>query len=212
MTDEPKTATLYKALAAAQKDFPPIDKSQTGDAGSYTYKYADLANILAAVRPVLAKHGLSVTQPIRGEYLHTVLAHESGETIESQVRIGDPGKPQQYGSLLTYVRRYALIALLGVAAEEDTEARGVEAPVASAPTSQLARDIGPPSESEVSEGASLWNAAGLAAGAAHRLLDRSAAPGNHSQDPLDRIRDMNARQMQTMIRELQALTQPAEAA
>jgi hypothetical protein len=131
-------AKLTAALAAAQGEFPTIEKKQTatvtGKEGrqGYSYSYADLADVLAAVRPVLARHGLALTQSTEhidgGKVLlTTTLRHVGGGKLKSKVELGQsPGNPQQFGGALTYLRRYEIVTLLGIAAEEDRDAQDVE--------------------------------------------------------------------------------------
>lgn len=56
---------LSIALAAAQADLEQPKKSRTAKAGSYEYRYADLADVVAAVLPVLSRHGIAVVQDVR---------------------------------------------------------------------------------------------------------------------------------------------------
>jgi len=149
MTDE-QVAALNAALAMAQGEFPPIPRDKTvtvktrsGD--RYTFSYAPLDSILGACRPVLAKHGLAVTQQLEQHdgvpAIRTELRHAAGGVIGSSFPLSHtPESPQQLGSLLTYLRRYAIVALLGVAAEEDDDARSVESakkkPAAKSTTAQ----------------------------------------------------------------------------
>src|SRR5262245_16559073 len=124
-------AALHTDLAAAQAEFPPIERSKTvrvrtKDGGSYTFAYAPLDAILAAIRPVLAKHGLATIQPLENPAgtpsIRTELRHKDGATLAHSWPIGEiPASPQALGSLLTYLRRYALCAMLAIAAEEDTD-------------------------------------------------------------------------------------------
>lgn len=118
---------LTKALAAAQGEFPPIPKNREVNAGPRRYKYAELATILSAVTPVLAKNGLAVTQRMdvneHGTMLVTDLRHVGGEVISSCLPLYMDGlQPQALGSLLTYLKRYSLTSLLNVAADEDDDA------------------------------------------------------------------------------------------
>lgn len=129
-------ATIDEALVAAQAEFPTIAKSRKatveGKDGKrgYTYSYADLSDILAQVRPILSAHGLAQVQRMAivdgKQALVTELRHRSGGVIagETILPIGNVD-PQKAGIVITYYRRYALTALLGLAAEEDTDARGV---------------------------------------------------------------------------------------
>lgn len=119
-------AKLYGALAKAQAEFKPIKKSakvtiRTKDKGSYEYHYAPLDEIIAATTEALSKHGLAQFQTIEGNVLTTVLAHESGEVIESRMTLGATKDWKEFGGSLTYARRYSLGPILGVAAEEDKD-------------------------------------------------------------------------------------------
>jgi len=93
-------------------------------------KYADLGSIIETARPVLEKHGLSVSQMVEGDGasigVTTILMHSSGEWLESTVSlpVGDEkGKSQAQvaGSIVSYMRRYALSAALGMYTDEDTD-------------------------------------------------------------------------------------------
>lgn len=102
-------------------------------------KYADLSSIWDAIREPLAANGLAVVQlPLPGERgelrLRTQLMHESGEWLASEIAM-PLGKmdPQGYGSALTYARRYALAAMLGVTQEDDDAASAVRPGGHSAP-------------------------------------------------------------------------------
>jgi len=121
---------MYTDLIAAQQEFPTIRKDNTANVptksgGSFKYTYADLADILDAVRPVLHKHNFALVQATdveNGDMLViTRLHHTSGESVVGRypVRCANPSNPQDVGGALTYARRYALMALLGLAAEDD---------------------------------------------------------------------------------------------
>lgn len=124
-------AALYAALAAAQGEFPAIPKTKTvnvrTDKGAYSFDYAPLDAILAAVRPVLAAHGLAVSQAVdAGEggkiALHTHILHSGGGALSSTFPLPAlPQRAQDVGGLLTYYRRYALCAVLSIAADDDTD-------------------------------------------------------------------------------------------
>jgi ERF superfamily len=115
-------ASLNDALALAQNEFPPIPREKTVQTGKYSFSYAPLETILAAVRPVLAKHGLAIVQPLSEQGIRTELRHADGGVIRSVFPIPwQPDSPQQLGSMLTYLRRYALCAMLGIATEEDDD-------------------------------------------------------------------------------------------
>jgi hypothetical protein len=134
---------VYSALAAAQGEFPVIAKTHTakvfgedknGNKISYTYGYADLGDIVSSIRPMLYKHKLAIAQPIiirdNGSLvLRTAVIHADGSEIASEIPLPAPiGKPQAFGSALTYMRRYALASLLGIASEEDDDGSAAEQP------------------------------------------------------------------------------------
>lgn len=131
MQQSPTIGELAKALAAAQADMKAPNKAKTatipGKEGrsGYSYKYADLADVIESYRTCLSKHGLALAQPILWQdnhmLLRTVLMHSSGEWIDSMYPVPSSQRPQDTGSALTYARRYAASALLGIAAEEDDD-------------------------------------------------------------------------------------------
>lgn len=137
----PDIEQLAAALAVAQGKYPVITKGKTArvktrSGDTYTYAYADISDVLKAILPVLSAEGLSVIQ-VQGiaesgaDELVTRLMHSSGQWVQSTVRLevarfADDGAPvvvpaQDMGSAMTYARRYALAALVGVAIEEDDD-------------------------------------------------------------------------------------------
>lgn len=131
---------LICALSKAQGLMSGASKDSSNP--FFNSKYADLNSIWNACREALSQHGLAVIQTTNrdqdGElYLSTLLAHSSGQWIRSDlpIKIKVPetpetdkfGKPkkvnelQLLGSCLTYLRRYALAAIVGVAPDEDDD-------------------------------------------------------------------------------------------
>ena len=115
---------LFTALAKAQEE---MEVAKTDAANPFFQsKYADLPSVVKASRPFLSKNGLSVMQITRlidkNEVLLTRLCHASGQWIESHMLV-KPKKDdiQTYGSTLTYLRRYAYSALVGVVASGDDD-------------------------------------------------------------------------------------------
>jgi pimeloyl-ACP methyl ester carboxylesterase len=100
------------------------------DGRSYSYAYADLADVMEAVDYALAAQELALFQTMqdrRGTVLVTTLAHSSGEWIASEVRVADPGGgPQVFGSSLTYMRRYSALAVLGIAPDSDDDGKAAQ--------------------------------------------------------------------------------------
>jgi hypothetical protein len=123
---------LATALAKAQAEMKSPPKDRTGGGGKYTYKYSDLATVIDTTKPVLSKHGLSVSQQMDFDtqrfYLATLLAHASGQWIQSRMPLPENKAPQELGGYLTYFRRYALCAILGIAADDDDDAKNTTSP------------------------------------------------------------------------------------
>jgi hypothetical protein len=114
---------LATALAKAQGELAAAKKNKTNP--HFKSQYADLAAIWDAAREVLPANGLSVAQlPTPSErnevLLDTMLMHSSGEWICSTISI-PVGKAdaQGHGSALSYARRYALAAIVGIAVDDD---------------------------------------------------------------------------------------------
>lgn len=124
---------LAGALVKFQSEVPVIPKNKTAkivmkSGGTYSYAYADLADIWEAVRNPLMDNGLAVTQFLKStettDYIVTKIWHESGETDSEDFALPTSGKtPQEVGSVVTYYKRYALGAALGISTEEDDDAQ-----------------------------------------------------------------------------------------
>lgn len=113
---------LAAALAAAQAHITGAAKDSVNP--HFKSRYADLASVWDACRAPLTEHGLSVVQTTHaadnGVLLITTLLHTSGQWIAGELPIGADWKnPQAVGSWLTYARRYALAALVGIAPDDD---------------------------------------------------------------------------------------------
>ena len=123
-------AALAKALAAFQGEVKDPVKDGKANYG----KYVQLDGLLSAIRPVLAKHGLSFLQMPGGDgqqiTITTILMHESGEWLEGEPFTLKAMKtdPQGAGSAVTYGRRYSLSAILGVAWDADDDGAAASKP------------------------------------------------------------------------------------
>lgn len=118
---------LSKALTAFQKNVPPIPKDKVAQIGTYSYKYADLATIWEKIRGILADNKLAIIQSPSSwqseQTLTTMIAHETGQWVEDTMALKIVQEtPQGQGSAITYARRYALTAMLGLVADDDTDA------------------------------------------------------------------------------------------
>lgn len=112
---------IYTSMIKAVAEIETPKKTTQG----YGYKYAPLDEVLDKVRPVLNKYGLALIQtPVSNADgcigVETRLIHESGEWIEESYMY-KPAKldPQVIGSIITYLRRYSVMALLEIAPEDD---------------------------------------------------------------------------------------------
>jgi ERF superfamily protein len=141
---------LAGALAKAQTQLTNPEKSlvatirEDGPRGrEQTFRYAPLSSGLEIVRKILGQHEIATVQTTSIDQagglvnLTTVLAHASGEWIASDwpvCPVADTVSPRRMGAALTYARRYALFALVGIAGEDDVDAPDLHAAVS---------DIGP---------------------------------------------------------------------
>ena len=125
-------AKLAAALAAFQSEVK--DPARDGENPHFRSKYVQIDGLLAAVRPILAKHGLSVIQSTGGNgqdiSVTTEIMHTSGEWVRTDALMIKPAKadPQGCMSAITYSRRYSLSAALGVAWDDDDDGNAASAP------------------------------------------------------------------------------------
>jgi hypothetical protein len=113
---------LAKALAIAQGKITGALKDSANP--FFKSKYADLASVWDACRGPLSENGLAVIQQTEsddsGVFVITTLAHSSGQWMRSRLRLHPKDDtPQGMGSAITYGRRYALAAAVGVAQVDD---------------------------------------------------------------------------------------------
>src|SRR5947209_8904907 len=129
---------IAAALAKAQGELSNPEKSLIATIrspfpreGDRTFRYASLASGLDIVRKSLGQHEIATIQTTAIDQgsgqirLTTLLAHASGEWISSDwpvCPISDTVNPQRMGTALSYARRYALFALVGIAGEDDLDA------------------------------------------------------------------------------------------
>ena len=125
MNKSESIASLSKALVLAQSKFPQVTFNSTNP--YYNSSYADLGAVIQTAKPIMAECGLAVSQLVEGEGgqvgITTMLVHESGEFISSFVTIPVEGKniAQESGKAITYLRRYALSAILGLFSDADND-------------------------------------------------------------------------------------------
>lgn len=118
---------LAKALATAQGKMTFAAKDSTADMGQKggRRKYADLASVIDAIRVPLSENGLAFVQAVmpddKSMRIRTTLMHNSGQWIAGEISLPPDrmGGVQGMGSALTYARRYALAAMVGIAQDDD---------------------------------------------------------------------------------------------
>lgn len=127
MTDRP--TSLAEALLELQADPPEVVKAERANAGNFSYSFAGLSAVTAALMPRLVALGcIWVCRPTRAADGAPVLAYSlrhvaSGESEDGEFPLLLPSgaSPQVLGSLLSYTRRYALLAVTGVAPVHDDD-------------------------------------------------------------------------------------------
>ena len=128
---------IAAALSKAQGQIKGALKDSTNP--FFKAKYADLSSVWEACRGPLSGNGLAVVQTTsdseKGIAVITSLVHSSGQWFRGHLTLEPKDKtPQGYGSAITYARRYALAAIVGVAPEDDdgnsaSEKKAKEAPI-----------------------------------------------------------------------------------
>jgi len=123
-TPSKAVAAFTTSLVAAIGELQNVPKTASNP--YFKSKYAPLDGIIEATRPTLAKHGLAVMQsPLFMEGtagVETTIVHKDGHSITTTLLL--PLKdlsPQGVGGAITYARRYALAAVLGIASEDDLD-------------------------------------------------------------------------------------------
>ena len=114
------------AVSAAKAELKPVIRNRTGHNSK---KYADFAAIATAVDPVLSKHGLSYRfRSDQGDRIAVtcVLSHKDGHFEKTTLSgpadtTGNKNAIQAIGSTLTYLQRYSLVQMLGIAAADDDD-------------------------------------------------------------------------------------------
>lgn len=127
---DPIGSTFSADLVAGLGELQDVTVDETAEVESqrtgakYSYRYATLGQVMKAVRPVLAAHHLAISQEVSTVddtvQVVTRLLHASGEAYATPpATMHFKPDPQHLGSIVTYLRRYQLVALLGLAIEDD---------------------------------------------------------------------------------------------
>lgn len=123
--------SIHAALVAALAELTVVEKGRTAkietkSGGTYSYDFADLADIVKLTRPVLHKHGLVALTPVhdhpQGLAVTVKVIHTSGESMDfGPFPFPHGADARATGSFVTYHRRYALVAALGMATGDDDD-------------------------------------------------------------------------------------------
>ena len=122
MKTSEKIDIISKALLQAQRG---IGSAVKGSENPFFHsKYADFSEVIKAVKEPLNNSGISFLQLVQSsevDMVETILLHESGQFISTETRVycGKPNDPQAFGTGITYAKRYALQAALGLPTEDD---------------------------------------------------------------------------------------------
>lgn len=119
LTIKNKSLNIYQKLINLQADLPAITKEAKNP--FYKSNYATLEVIQQTIQPLLAKHGLGYMFMPTIEGLKAVV-FDDNQQIDFVYPANLTGKPQEIGSAITYAKRYALCAMLGlIVADEDDD-------------------------------------------------------------------------------------------
>ena len=119
----PKPNTIWFKLWKAKQEIEAVKKNAKNP--HFKNNYADINALIEAVEPVLLKYNLILMQPIENGCVVTrIVDCESGDSVESTMRLPEIQDPQRVGSAVTYYRRYTLQSLMTLQAE-DTDAQDV---------------------------------------------------------------------------------------
>lgn len=114
---------ISPALLKAQREIGSAKKESENP--FYRSTYADLGEVMRVCKKPCNDNGIIIIQPVEsdenGNYVETVLLHESGEFIASRMRLAvkSENDPQALGSSISYAKRYSLQALLLIPSEDD---------------------------------------------------------------------------------------------
>lgn len=120
-------AEFAKDFINAQSEILTLPKDKKG----YGYNYTDFDTVVKTVKPILKKNHLGFCQLLDSKEngkngITTILFHESGESFQSwfelpAVVLGKANNAQNIGAAISYIKRYALCAILGCSSDDDTD-------------------------------------------------------------------------------------------
>lgn len=109
---------FLQKVAELKKETGKMTKDSTNP--FFKSKYFDINQLLEHLEPIAESKGLLILQPIiQDEVYSQIIDIETGDKIESSIKLTQFTDPQKTGSAITYYRRYSLQSLLGLQAEDD---------------------------------------------------------------------------------------------
>lgn len=138
-----ETKTIFTALLEAQKKIETITKDATANAGSFKYSYATLGQVMDMVKKPLNDNGIIIIQPIGGLGVITKLIYIDGTEISDNgvpIICARQNDPQAQGSAISYARRYGLMSLLCLSAEDDDGVKAMPVPLKQPISDEVVRE------------------------------------------------------------------------
>lgn len=128
------TTEFAKDFINAQSEIGTLPKDKQG----YGYKYTDFDTVIKTVKPILKKNNMGFCQMLETTEagksgIRTILFHASGENIQSWFELpplvlGKANSCQNVGGAISYIKRYALCAILGCSSDDDIDGVNVSNP------------------------------------------------------------------------------------
>lgn len=122
---------LLESLVNVQAELSTLPKDKQG----YGYKYTELDTVISSIKPLFAKYKLgfmqSLTVFVNKPAITTRIFNNAGEWIEDttllpEISVGKTNAAQNLGAAITYMKRYALCAMLGISSDEDVDAATIQ--------------------------------------------------------------------------------------
>jgi len=127
--------TFFEDFMSFQKECETIPLDSIAKIAKYSFKYASLGSIIRIVRPILHKYNFiqhweckksgavtCVLEHLNDGVITGISLQKNTHIKHSTVMIKSSDDPKQQGAAITYAKRYSLVALLGIVAEEDKDA------------------------------------------------------------------------------------------
>ena len=109
---------FYNKLFNLQQEIGAISKDSKNP--YFKSSYFDINQLITALNPLLKKYKLLLLQPVINNEVHAIIQDvESKDRVLGSIKLPEINDPQKIGGAITYYRRYTLVSLLGLQAEDD---------------------------------------------------------------------------------------------